>query len=54
MTLLLHLDPGSDPLRGWVGAEGREVEFVGWLALARELERALGDEHRSGAVDAEK
>jgi len=41
VTLLLHLDPDSDPIRGRVEALGEVVEFAGWLQLAGALERAL-------------
>ncbi len=40
-TLLLHLDPDSDPIRGRVEAAEETVEFAGWLQLAGALERAL-------------
>lgn len=41
VTLHLHLDPDSDPIRGRVEALGEVVEFAGWLQLAGALERAL-------------
>ena len=48
LTLLLHLDPDSDPIRGRVEAPQETVEFAGWLQLAGALERALGAEPRGG------
>jgi hypothetical protein len=41
--LTLDVDPGEDPIRGRVSeAGGMPVPFVGWLGMARALERVLG------------
>jgi hypothetical protein len=42
-TLTLEIDPGSDPICGRLreGPDAKGEEFVGWLGLARALERAL-------------
>jgi hypothetical protein len=41
LTLVLHLDPSSDPLRGRVETGDEAIDFVGWVGLAGALDRAL-------------
>lgn len=43
----LEIDAGANPMTGRVGEEGIASEpFVGWLGLARALERLLDDNRR--------
>jgi hypothetical protein len=49
VTVLLHIDPASEPISGRVEASGGSSEFVGWLGLASVIERALD----GGEADAE-
>ena len=44
LTVLLHLDPASEPISGRMETPGQSSEFVGWLGLASVLERALDGE----------
>jgi hypothetical protein len=52
-TLILEIDSETDPVSGRLGeGTGPNVPFVGWLGLARALERVLhdpspGDDDRS-------
>jgi hypothetical protein len=49
--LELELDPASDPVVGWLVADGGErVPFTGWLQLAAALERARLGAATSGPV----
>jgi hypothetical protein len=49
----LCIEPGSDPLAGWVlAANGQSRPFLGWLGLAAALERLL-EESRAGTVEHE-
>lgn len=43
ISLTLEIDPASDPITGSVrvAAEVEGQEFVGWLGLAKALERLL-------------
>jgi hypothetical protein len=41
LTLVLSLDPTSDPLAGRIQVGDEAVDFVGWLELAAALDRAL-------------
>jgi hypothetical protein len=43
VALRLDVDPVADPIQGRLSAgDGGEVhEFVGWLGLAKEIERTL-------------
>jgi hypothetical protein len=43
LTLVIHLDPASEPLRGRVEIADDAVDFVGWVGLAAALDRALAD-----------
>jgi hypothetical protein len=40
-TLMLEIDPGADPITGRLRDGERREPFVGWLGLARALERVL-------------
>jgi hypothetical protein len=41
-TLILEIDSDTDPVSGRLGeGTGPSVPFVGWLGLARALERVL-------------
>jgi hypothetical protein len=41
LTVVLHLDPVSEPLRGRVEIGDEAIEFTGWVGLAGALDRAL-------------
>ena len=46
--ITLELEPGADPIRGWIEhADGGRQPFWGWLELSEELRRvAAGDPER--------
>ena len=44
ISVLVRLDPGSDPITGRIETTRGDVEFTGWLGFASALERAMLDE----------
>jgi hypothetical protein len=50
--LTLDVDPDQDPIRGRVSEGGGMPEpFVGWLGMARALERVLGRAPGNASVE---
>jgi hypothetical protein len=58
VRVMLELDVGSEPIVGSLQADGRRLDFSGWVGLATALEEAIlaaadGSPGWSAATDAE-
>lgn len=42
ISFMVEVDTTTDPIAGTLRREGAEIAFVGWIGLARGLERLLG------------
>lgn len=42
VQLVLDIDAGADPLRGWLGDGDRRIAFTGMLELLTALDHLLG------------